>query len=189
VDIKKNLTHFVLKNTHKLSFKIMQAMLEGLQFLTEESVNDYIKGEYFVNIPAHIFIRSDAKLNIGIRKAMISALLKLPKLFDGVNFYIEDHVKPVDVYHLKVDKEYLTKLIKAGGGRVLHRAPATRTCEEECVHPFFSKEGSGTYRCCNFIIYAEISPPPQGFLYNMNELLHKSSKWLIDCVIRYEISD
>lgn len=100
---KHHLTHFVIKKTHKTSFKILQAMLEGLQFLTEESVDSYTKGNYFINISEYTFLSNNVELNSGIQKAMLSALLKLPKLFDGINFYIEDHASPVDVYHLKVN--------------------------------------------------------------------------------------
>ncbi|KAH1015555.1 hypothetical protein HUJ05_013263 [Dendroctonus ponderosae] len=101
VDTKKVLTHFVIKKSHKLSLKIMQAMLEGLQFLNQEDVDDYIKGQYFINIPQHTFF-TNKELNDGVQKAMMSAILKLPKLFDGVNFHIEDHNKRVNVYNLEV---------------------------------------------------------------------------------------
>lgn len=70
---------------------------------------------------------------------------------------------------------------------MLHRPPATRTCETEFAHPFFAPIGAGTYRCCNFILFAENNPP--SLLYKMNELQHKSSKWLIDCVMKYGITD
>lgn len=182
---KTKLTHFVIKKSHKLSFKIMQAMLDGLQFINEDLVDSFLKQDYFINIPKQTFITNDL-LNKGIQRAMMSALLKLPKLFDGVHFYIEDHTKFVEVYHLKVDKEYLTRLIRAGGGRVLNRAPAPRvTSATTC--PFFASKSSMVYHCCNFIIFNENNPP--GLLYGMKELKHKSSKWLIDCIVKYEITD
>ncbi|ERL85092.1 hypothetical protein D910_00865 [Dendroctonus ponderosae] len=184
VDTKKVLTHFVIKKSHKLSLKIMQAMLEGLQFLNQEDVDDYIKGQYFINIPQHTFF-TNKELNDGVQKAMMSAILKLPKLFDGVNFHIEDHNKRVNVYNLELDKEHIIRLIKAGGGNVLHRPPTASTCE--VVHPFFSILGSSTFQCCNFIIYEEKHAPD--LMYNMMELKHRSSKWLIDCVINYRIEN
>lgn len=182
---KTKLTHFVIKKSHKLSFKIMQAMLDGLQFINEDLVESFLKQDFFINIPKQTFISNDL-LNKGMQRAMMSALLKLPKLFDGVNFYIEDHTKCVEVYHLKVDKEYLTKLIRAGGGKVLNRAPAPRVTSTS-TYPFFASKSSGVYQCCNFIIFNKNNPP--GLLYGMKELKHKSSKWLIDCIVKYEITD
>ncbi|XP_050301732.1 BRCA1-associated RING domain protein 1-like isoform X1 [Anthonomus grandis grandis] len=187
MDVKRNLTHFMIKTTHIMSFKILQAMLEGLQFVTQDMADNLIKGDCFINITEHTFLSTDPTLNKGIQKATMSSILKLPKLFDGINFYIEDHVKPVEIYHLKVEKEYLVKLIKAGGGKVLHRPPATRTCESEYTHPFFAPMGANTYSCCNFILYAHNNPPD--LIYNMKELQHKTSKWFIDCIVKYEISD
>lgn len=182
---KTKLTHFVIKKSHILSFKIMQAMLDGLQFINEDLVDSFLKKEYFINIPKQTFITNDL-LNKGIQRAMMSALLKLPKLFDGVNFYIEDHTKFVEVYHLQVDKECLKMLIRSGGGRVLNRAP-TPTVSSAKSHPFFASKSSEVYHCCNFIIFNNNNPP--GLMYRMKELKHKSSKWLIDCIVKYEITD
>ncbi|XP_030759509.1 BRCA1-associated RING domain protein 1-like [Sitophilus oryzae] len=187
MDPIKKITHIAIKKTHKVSFKILQAMLEGLQFITQESIDDFIDGNYFLDIPNYVFLTGNDDLNRGIRKSMISTCLRHPKLFEGVNFFIEDHLTPVQVYHLKVDKEYLTKLIKAGDGHVLHRAPALRTCESDQVHPFFASKSSKAYWCCNFIIYAENNVPD--LKYNMPELQHRTSKWLIDCIINHDICD
>ncbi|KAL1514247.1 hypothetical protein ABEB36_003534 [Hypothenemus hampei] len=185
LELKTRLTHFMIKRSHQLSFKIMQAMLEGYQFLTEESANNLAVHNYFIDIPNYTFMDED-DLNKGIQKAMMSSCLKLPKLFEGINFYILDHKKSIIINKLKVTKEYLSKLITAGGGKELQRAPALRTCETELAHPFFAPEGK-TYRCCNYIIYQDSKIPD--LLYKMDELQHRSSKWLIDCVIRYEISE
>ncbi|XP_066245862.1 BRCA1-associated RING domain protein 1-like [Euwallacea similis] len=185
-DNKKPPDYLIIKKTHKLSFKILQAMLEGIQFLTQDRVDEFITGNRYINIPEETFV-NNTELNRGIRKACMSALLKLPQLFEGLNFYIEDHTSPVEVYNLKVDKEYLKKLVKCGKGKVLCRPPATRTCEANTTHPFFAPKEASTFNCCNYIIYNENHPP--NLLYKMPELQHRSSKWLIDCVIGYEISD
>ncbi|XP_060536113.1 BRCA1-associated RING domain protein 1-like [Cylas formicarius] len=187
IDIRKKLTHFVIKRTHKLSFKILQAMLHGLQFLAQDSIINCSNQDFFVNIPEYTFIFSNKSLNEGIRKSMISALLKLPKLFDGINFFIEDTKWPIEIYNLKVDKGSLLKLINCGGGNLLHRPPALRTCGNTVLHPYFASPDSGTYRCCNYIIYKEGHDPE--LMYNMRELQHKSSKWLIDCIVNFTILD
>ncbi|KAF7284489.1 BRCA1-associated RING domain protein 1-like [Rhynchophorus ferrugineus] len=187
MEVREKLTHIALKKTHKMSFKILQGMLLGLQFIEQESLKNYVDGDYFIDIPNYTFLENHEQLNNGIKKAMISSLLNLPKLFDGLSFHIEDHNIAVDVYHLKVDKEYLLRLIEAGGGQILLRAPALRTCEIENIHPFYAPLHSKTYWCCNYIIYPENKAPK--LLYNMKELQHKTSRWLIDCIARFEICD
>lgn len=180
----KKVTHFYIRKTHKASVRIFSAMLNGCSIVPQESIDDFLKDQYFIDIPNYTFI-SKFELNIGIQKAMVNSLLKLPQLFDGVCFYIHGHRSFVPVYRMKITKADLIKLITEGGGKILPRAPTPRTCEVFKHFPYHSNKEQQSSRCCHFIIYEEKYPPAP--LYQMADLKHKSSKWLIDCITKFNI--
>lgn len=117
--------------------------------------------------------------------SLLNNLKKLPKLFDGMTFYISDHNTPCEIYKMKVTKQDLVNLIKAGGGKILYRAPALRTVEGIKFYPYHIERTSDLGMCSNYIIYLESNPPQ--LLYKMKELRHKSSRWLVDCILNFSI--
>ncbi|KAG5892151.1 hypothetical protein JTB14_026389 [Gonioctena quinquepunctata] len=180
----KKVTHFVIRKTHKISLKILVAMLDGCTIVPQEWIDDFLKDDPFIPFPTYTFIHI-SKLNEGMQKAMMNHLLKLPKLFNGINFFISGHKNFVKIHDVKFTKEYITALIRAGGGKSLHRAPALRTCEEVVNFPFHARNSAA--KCCNYIIYEENNPPE--LRYQMAEIKHKSSTWLVECVVNFTILD
>lgn len=182
----KKVTHFIIKKTHRPSWKIFLAMVNGCSIITQEKIDDYLKDNYFVDIPNVTFIQN-FELNIGIQRAMMNSLLKLPQLFDGIRFYIHAHKHKVSLDRIKISKEELISLIIEGGGTILRRAPTPNTCEEFKNFPYHSNKDGNTSRCCNYIIYEEQNPPKP--LYKMIDLKHKSSEWLISCIMHFTINN
>uniref|UniRef100_A0A6P7GZG2 BRCA1-associated RING domain protein 1-like n=1 Tax=Diabrotica virgifera virgifera TaxID=50390 RepID=A0A6P7GZG2_DIAVI len=180
----KKVTHFIIKKTHKISVKILTAMLEGCTIIPQEYIDDYVDNNYFIPITDYKFVDLPL-LNIGIQKSIMNDMLKLPKLFDGISFYITGHVDMVNMNGCNVQKDNLATIIKAGGGQILQRAPTPSTCEKKVYFPFHAAKSNA--KCCNYIVYEESNPPV--LMYHMPELKHKSSKWLIDCVVNFAILD
>lgn len=180
----KKITHFIMRKNHKISVSILKAMLDGCSIRPQEWIDDYLKGNYFIDIPTYNFIRLTS-LNNGIRKATLNKLLRLPKLFDGMNFFITGHTTAAIIYEMKVSKDSLVAIITSGGGKVLHRAPTTSICEEKVNFPYHASKSNA--KCCNYIIFQEERPPV--LMYQMPELKHRSSKWLIDCAVNFTICD
>lgn len=118
-------------------------------------------------------------------KSTLNNLRKKPRLFDGMNFYIVDHQKPIRIFGIQLSKSDLMKLIAAGDGKNLHRAPALRTVEDGFFYPYHINRNSDLTVCSNYIIYDEEKPPK--LKYNMKELRHKSSRWLIESILSFEI--
>ncbi|XP_018561772.1 BRCA1-associated RING domain protein 1-like [Anoplophora glabripennis] len=183
----KKVTHFIIRKTHKLSVKIMVAMLDGCFLLPQEWIDDFFKNNNcFVPIPNYVFI-SKPKLNNGIRRAVLNSLLKLPKLFDGIYFFIHGHTNSITIHDLRLTKGSISLLITCGGGRILHRAPTPSTCENVFNYPYHSNINGKVSRCCHYLIYEEDHPPT--LQYQMAEIKHRTSKWLLDCIINFTICE
>lgn len=182
----KKVTHFVIRKTHKLSVKIMTAMLDGCFLLPQEWIDDFLKSNYFVPIPDYTFI-ANPELNDGLRKALLNSVMKLPKLFDGIYFFLHGHNSFVEIHNLKITKHSLGSLITSGGGKILHRAPTPSTCENIYNYPYHSNINGKVSRCCHYLIYEEKNPPT--LQYQMAEIKHRTSKWLIDCIINFTICE
>nr|XP_023014698.1 BRCA1-associated RING domain protein 1-like [Leptinotarsa decemlineata] len=180
----KKVTHFLIRRTHKISLKILESMLDGCIILPQEWIDSFLNNDLFIPIPDYTFI-NNVKMNKGIQRAMMNHLLKCPKLFSGINFFISGHKSFVKIHDIKFTKEHIASLIIAGGGKLLHRAPALRTCDEVVNFPYHARNSAA--KCCNYIIYEENNPPD--LRYQMPEIKHKSSNWLVECVIDFKILD
>lgn len=177
-------THFIIRKTHKISIKILMALLDGCTIVPQEYIDNFLKQDFFISIPDYTFIHLPL-LNTGIQKSLMNDLLRLPKLFDGISFYITNHTTHVVIHDIKVKKHNLEAIIVAGDGTLLHRAPTPSTCEAKINFPFHASNTNA--KCCNYIIYEEHKQPL--LMYNMAELKHKSSKWLLDCALNFTILD
>nr|CAH7746299.1 unnamed protein product [Callosobruchus chinensis] len=180
----KQVTHFFIRTTHKPSIKILEAMLEGCIILPQEWIDNYLNNDLFIDIFKFTYINHPI-LNLGIQRATLNKFLRLPRLFDGMSFYIEGHNKPVNIENMKIDKGLLKELINHGSGTVLRRAPTPRTCEDRVNYPFHANKNKDNFRCCHYIIFDENNPPK--LKYQMPEIKHKSSKWLINCIFNFTI--
>lgn len=184
--VPKKISHFFIRKTHKVSIKILSAMLSGCTIVPQEWIDNILNDNYFFDIPKYTYILN-CDLNSGLQKAMMNSCLKLPKLFDGIRFYVHGHKTKISVGLLKITKADLFKLIAEGGGKTLPRAPTPTTCRDFANFPYHSNKESQVSKCCHYIIYEDDDPPLP--LYQMPDLKHKSSKWLIDCIINFSIDD
>ncbi|XP_044756176.1 BRCA1-associated RING domain protein 1-like isoform X2 [Coccinella septempunctata] len=184
-DVKKSeITHLIVKKSHKVSFKILLCLISGVIIVQQDWVEDILNGS--TKFLTHPVLETFPELSDGIRMGIINELLNKPKLFDGINFYLEGPDSVVDIYNLHITKDFLRVLISAGGGINLKRAPAPRTIQEIKCFPYHATQASTVFGCNYIIIFNDNHPPT--LQYKMRELQHKSCKWLIDCVINFKLS-
>lgn len=178
----KKITHFFIRKTHKVSLKMFVAMLNGCLIVPQEFIDNLANDNYFFDVANYTYI-NNLELNRGIQRAMTNSFLKMPQLFDGIRFYIHGHKARVTVKNIKMTRQELASLITEGGGKILPRAPTPSTCEAFSNFPYHSNNERSTCRCCHYIIYEEHDPP--SLLYQMPDLKHRSSSWLVDCIINF----
>lgn len=183
-DVRKStITHLIVKKSHKVSLKILLCLISGLTIVRQEWVEDILSGStIFLSYPV---LENPSELSDGIRKGIINHLLNKPKLFDGINFYLEVPDTEINIYNLPITKDFLKLLISSGGGINLKRAPAPRTIQELKCFPYHASPESTVFGC-NYIIIFYDNHSPQ-LQYKMRELQHKSCKWLIDSVINFKL--
>lgn len=117
------------------------------------------------------------------KAALFNRFLGQPPLFDKMSFHIMKHTKAIVIEELKLTTNDLVELIKIGGGAVLKREP-TPSSVQSTISAFHLIDHPELKMCTNFIIYDERSKPM--LLYCMKELHHKSSRWLIESILRYK---
>ncbi|KAL3277392.1 hypothetical protein HHI36_012741 [Cryptolaemus montrouzieri] len=159
-------------------------MLKGLIILRQEWTDDIIKGT--VKLLSEPVLENNIELSNGIKKATINHLMNKPKLFDGIKFYLEGPDDAININGLSITKDFLKLLISTGDGINLCRAPAPRTVEDFKTFPFHATTQSGVFGCSNIIIFNDNHPPK--LQYKMQQLQHKSTKWLIDCIMNFTLT-
>ncbi|XP_045467946.1 BRCA1-associated RING domain protein 1-like [Harmonia axyridis] len=183
-DVRKPIiTHLIVKRTHKISLKILLCLVGGIIIIPQEWVEDLLKGN--IKFLIDPILENCPELSKGIKDGIWNQLLNKPKLFDGINFYVEGPETDINIYNLSISKDFLRLLISTGGGVNLKRAPAPRTIGEVKCFPYHATSKSTIFGCNYIIIFNDNHPPK--LQYKMRELQHKSSKWLIDCVINFKL--
>lgn len=118
------------------------------------------------------------------KAALLSRFLGHPPLFDKISFHILEHNRPLEIEGLYLKTSDLVELVRSGGGEVLRREPTPTTSVQRTYSAYHLLEHPVLKNCTNFIIFDEREPP--ALLYSMKELHHKSSKWLIETILRYK---
>lgn len=131
--------------------------------------------------PVHLNLIASSKP--GFLAALQNRLLKRPDLFHGINFHITGHKKPVVIHGVSVKQQDLIKLVTCGGGNILKRAPTPGTVENKNAIAYHLKDTK--YKECKYFIIYDHRNPPQ-LLYNMKELLHKTSEWLLNSILEFK---
>lgn len=117
------------------------------------------------------------------KEALVKRFLGCPSLFDKMSFHVLKHNKPIEIEGLSLTTNDLVGLIKAGGGEVLRREPTPSSVQSN-FSAYHLLDHPTLKRCTNFVIFDEREPPM--LLYSMKELHHKSSRWLIESILRYK---
>lgn len=120
-----------------------------------------------------------------ITKSIRNNVEHKPKLFDGISFHLIDHDNKIKIYDTYFTKKNLILLIETGGGNVVSRPPNLSTVQNKVFQPYHAQNTEDLKFCCNYIIYDE--DIEHELKYNMKELRHKSSKWLVDCILQFEV--
>lgn len=116
-------------------------------------------------------------------EALKNRLLKNPELFSGINFHITGHKNPIEIHGAVFKKYDLITLISVGGGTILKREPTVRTIESNNSVAYHLR-GTQYSECRHYIIYDHKNPPV--LMYSMKELIHRSSEWLINCILEFK---
>lgn len=120
------------------------------------------------------------------KQAFICNILKLPRLFEGVNIYIDKQVSTYEYEGTTFSVADIKNLILEGSGINLRRIPTPRIAADASTFiPYFS-DLSTEYPLCSFYILYDEKKPPE-LRYNMKELAHKPIKWFFDCILEYKI--
>lgn len=117
------------------------------------------------------------------KAALINKLLGLPPLFDKMSFHILKHNKPIEIEGIRLTSNDFVELIRSGGGEILRREP-TPSSVQNTFSAYHASEHAELKKCTNFIIFDENNPPQ--LLYSMKELYHKSSRWLIESILKHK---
>lgn len=102
-------------------------------------------------------------------------------------FFVVDYKESHVINGMEFNKKDLTRLIDEGDGTVLRREPALRIAGYVTKYPYHLKNCLTLKRCSYYIIYMEKYKPE--LCYNMIELRHKSSEWLINSILNFNIVD
>ncbi|KAK9696458.1 Ankyrin repeats (3 copies) [Popillia japonica] len=177
--LKNEATHLIMLD-NVLAVEVLLAIVKGI-FVVNESWMSILPPKVlaFECIPK--------KYRCAIQNSIENNLQRKPRLFTDINFHIINHESEVEIYNMNVKKTDLRSLIEAGGGKVVLRSPALRTVENEMCLPYHARNSEQLKQCCNYIIYDVHNEPV--LMYNMKELQHRSSKWLIDCILQFKILD
>lgn len=128
------------------------------------------------------YVPDDLKENIF--RACENTYLNRPRLFSGMWFYVLDEPAEHQIYDMKLTKTDLITLIEAGGGFALRRKPTLPRIVENIFYPYHANIGDTKSECCHYIIYNNLSDEE---FFDSPRLRHKSSKWLIDCILDFVI--
>lgn len=192
-------THLVIKGK-QLSLDILCGILKGLIIYDESS--KLLCEFYFTSCTNAIIIISEmmsSSQNVAytlnfdfvpsfkrcFKVALLNRFLGQPPLFDKMSFHILKHYKPIIIDGLKLTTNDLVELIKAGGGAVLKREPTPSSVQSN-FSAFHLMDHPELKMCTNFVIFDERDTPK--LLYSMKELHHKSSRWLIESILRYKFA-
>uniref|UniRef100_A0A8D2LYY4 BRCA1 associated RING domain 1 n=1 Tax=Varanus komodoensis TaxID=61221 RepID=A0A8D2LYY4_VARKO len=121
------------------------------------------------------------EIDCGSRRGRLNKEQLLPKLFDGCYFYFLGTFK-------EPNKEKLKELVKTGGGQILMRKPkpdndVTQTVNTVAYHAEITSDQSF---CTQYIVYdASSSYHPEKV--RQGKVWEVSSKWLIDCVMSFQL--
>lgn len=176
---KEEVTHFIASEDI-YDLNLLFGILKGIFVVKMDWINVLpLKILAFNSIPE--------SYNDVIKTSIHNKLECKPRLFNGINFYIINHESRTKVKGLYLTKAELVLLIKVGGGKVVSRSPALRTVENEKFQPYHARSSTNLKECSNYIIFDENKHPE--LTYNMKELQHRSSKWLIECILHFRILD
>lgn len=114
----------------------------------------------------------------------MNTMLNCPKLFDGCSFYI-NHKKEVNIYSLTINEKFLKYLIELGHGRIIQREPTLE--DESLCYPYHTDKKSVFANCNKYIVFNGNEPPK--LQYKVKHLRHVSSKWLIDCILKFSLTE
>lgn len=116
------------------------------------------------------------------KAALINKFLGRPPLFDKMCFHILKHNKAIEIDGIRFTTNDLMDLVKIGGGEILRREP-TLNSVQNTFYAYHVMEHDQLKNCRNIIIFDERAPPM--LLYTTKELNHKSSRWLIESIIKH----
>lgn len=185
----KHITHLIVKRTQKVCLEILQCMLQGTIILPQEWISGFIESGIVLpnNTETISFIVNDETLNKGIQNSLISHRLNEPKLFSGINFFIDTVGLPVEICGISFDIQLLKKLITLGGGKILTRLPTPKEKEFiQYLYPYHASNCMKMKRCSDIILKCDLSST-NTISYNMEELKAMTFEWLIKAIINYEI--
>jgi hypothetical protein len=126
-----------------------------------------------------IMVREHSVMTEAPRKARESAMLQVPKLFDGLEFFFASDFTPP-----QPSKEDLVKLVKMAGGTVLNRPPRSSVTTHDLC-PYHAKPGSHLSTRHVVIVSSSNTQPVSCATFQV----HVPPTWIFDCLSHFELVD
>ncbi|XP_022904828.1 BRCA1-associated RING domain protein 1-like [Onthophagus taurus] len=173
---KSDVTHYIYDG--KMDINVLICLLKGIFIVKKRWINEPEKNAF--NFITEVYKESN-------KSSIMNRLFKNPKLFNGMDFFISGHSQRKLICNIKLNKDDLATLVRTGGGKVLRRPPIVKSADNDHFYYPFHASNTSLNTCSSYVIYHEDEKPQ--LMYNMRELKHRSSEWLIDCILAFKIID
>ncbi|KAB0804356.1 hypothetical protein PPYR_01326 [Photinus pyralis] len=173
-----NVKYFVIGNDKPNLMYLQAAMLQGAIICSMDFVGDLISKHSALN-PMNYF--ADVP-NYAISKAGLNSLNKLPKLFDGIHFYLVNISKKT-VNDMEYTSEDIKTLIYLGGGKIDTRAPSGSNYTVSYPYHTCKTESNATVSC--YLIYDEAKNLKRKTF--PDQIKYQTVQWLINSINSFKI--
>lgn len=174
-------THIYIERNLTLHQDLLLGLVSG-KFFT----NSQLLQEDEARVPFPTFEYSDsAIINNAIRKSANNVILKRPKLFDGISFFIHSCC---NYKYVRLHFPFLHELIRMGGGKVLRVYPTASTeprFDETLYKPYHTPLNQLNTFCRTYVLFADGHLPDQATL--MPDLMFQPTSWFIESILEFTI--
>ncbi|XP_030614481.1 BRCA1-associated RING domain protein 1 [Archocentrus centrarchus] len=117
----------------------------------------------------------------GPQRSRINRCSLLPPLFDGCFFFLLGSFKAPT-------KDELTKLLREGGGQILHRQPKpdSDVTQTVCAAAYHALPGSDQAFCTQYIIF-DPQGPHKPAVVRRGKVWSAPTTWVIDCIAAFSL--
>uniref|UniRef100_A0A3Q0S1R5 BRCT domain-containing protein n=1 Tax=Amphilophus citrinellus TaxID=61819 RepID=A0A3Q0S1R5_AMPCI len=117
----------------------------------------------------------------GPQRSRINRCSLLPPLFDGCFFFLLGSFKAPT-------KDELTKLLREGGGQLLHRQPKpdSDVTQTVCAAAYHALLGSDQAFCTQYIIF-DPQGPHKPAVVRRGKVWSAPTTWVIDCIAAFSL--
>jgi hypothetical protein len=155
----------------KRTIKFLNAMALGVMIVSVEWLEESYKSSNWLNPLEYMVKGAVNSEKYAPCKSFSDHKKGVPRLFTGLTFFIDKRIEAS-----KLGKEAICGLIQSANGKMVSRLPKDTGCRRTKV--YHAEENSILHSQSTIIVSENQSS---------NELLVKSSKWILDCISSYKL--